>query len=155
MKHFKYASYVIRHKWYVFIECCKCGMPIRGILHDLSKLLPSEWFPYANYFYGNNRSVAVDKAFDFAWLLHQKRNRHHWQWWMLPEDDGGTKILPMSYEARLEMIADWRGAGKAMRKPNTNAWYFKNCKRIQLHPDTRYWVESILYDLPLWGKEQK
>ena len=49
MKHLKYLCYVLRHKWYVFIECCKLGIPVRGLVHDLSKFRPSEWFPYANF----------------------------------------------------------------------------------------------------------
>ena len=111
MKYLKYAWYIIKHKWYVMIECFKVGLYWQGITHDLSKLLPDEWFPYANYFYGFKKRDETgyykptdtgDKAFDFAWLLHQKRNPHHWQWWILPEDDGGTKILemPLKYKKR-------------------------------------------------------
>ena len=51
-KHFQYASYVIRHKWFVMLACFRMGLYWRGIKHDLSKLLPSEWVPYTNYFYG-------------------------------------------------------------------------------------------------------
>lgn len=41
MKTFKYLSYIIRHKWFVFIAACKLGIPWRGITHDLSKLMPA------------------------------------------------------------------------------------------------------------------
>jgi len=51
-REFKYAWYIIRHKWFVFLECGKRGLVWRGITHDLSKLRPSEWAPYADYFYG-------------------------------------------------------------------------------------------------------
>jgi hypothetical protein len=151
MKHIKYAAYVIRHKWYVFVECLKAGIPVRGIMHDMSKLRPSEWFPYANYFYkdstGNPPPTGDDK-FDFAWLLHQKRNDHHWQFWLLPEDDGGVKILPMSKKARLEMVCDWKGAARALRIGNRennylmSEWYEKNKGHMQLNPETRKWVED-------------
>ena len=36
-----------------------------------------------------------DGSFDSAWLLHQKRNAHHWQYWVLLEDEGNTKALEM------------------------------------------------------------
>ena len=119
-----YLKYVLRHKWYVFLECVKLGIPIRGITHDLSKFLPDEFIPYALHFYGGIKTGrdetgyykptdTGDPDFEMAWLLHQKRNDHHWQWWILPEDDGGTKILEMSEGACKEMLADWRGAGKA------------------------------------------
>ena len=105
MKYLKYCWYVIRHKWFVFIESYKLGIPWLGIIHDWSKFLPSEFLPYANFFYGSDAKQVRDETgyykptdtgnseFDFAWLLHQKRNKHHWQWWILPEDDGCIKVL--------------------------------------------------------------
>jgi hypothetical protein len=155
LKHFKYASYLFRHKWYVFIECCKAGIPWRGLVHDLSKFLPSEWIPYANHFYKPKQRDETgyykpcdtgDKAFDYAWLLHQKRNKHHWQWWVLPKGDGGVEILPMPDKYRKEMLADWRGAGRAQGYgDNTNEWYKANRNKMQLHPETRAWIEHQLY----------
>lgn len=155
-KHWLYLKYVARHKWYVFLACLEYGLIWRGIKHDWHKFLPSEWFPYVHFFYGGNgkpvsRRDATgyykptdtgDAAFDFAWLLHQKRADHHWQWWILPEDDGGVKVLPMSELARKEMVSDWRGAGRAQGKPNTWEWYATNKEKMQLHPDTRRWVEG-------------
>lgn len=154
-KYLKYLSYVTRHRWFVFLECCKMGIPWRGIVHDLSKYRPSEWFAYANYFYkpkgvrdetGYYKPTDTgDEAFDFAWLLHQKRNDHHWQWWVLPIDDGGLKCLPMSLEAKKEMLCDWRGAGRAQGYgDNTKAWYLKNRSKMLLHPDSRWLIEYWL-----------
>jgi hypothetical protein len=53
MMHLRYLKSQLRHKWFVFVECCKLGIPHLGIIHDLSKFLPSEWRGYACYFYGN------------------------------------------------------------------------------------------------------
>ncbi len=155
MKYLRYLNYVLRHKWFVFLEACRLGIPWLGIIHDLSKLLLSEWGPYAEFFYGKQAKVVRDStgyykptdtgnaAFDFAWLLHQKRNKHHWQWWCLPSEDG-MKVLPMPDRYLREMIADWRGAGRAQKKPDTRAWYAKNGCKMQLHPDTRKAVEAFL-----------
>ena len=52
-KFFKYLKYVIRHKYFVFLESCKLGIPIRGFVHDTSKFFPDEFFPYMNHFYGH------------------------------------------------------------------------------------------------------
>lgn len=154
MKYIKYLSYVIRHKWYVFLECYKIGIFWQGIIHDLSKFLPSEFIPYANYFYGNDNKKrdktgyykptdTGNKDFDFAWLLHQKRNKHHWQWWILPEDEGRIKILDMPLKYRKEMLCDWRGAGRAQGfGDNTKEWYEKNKDKMLLHKDTREWIEK-------------
>ena len=192
MKYLKYFMYVIKHKWYVYLA----GFGWMGVIHDWSKFRPSEFFPYAEHFYGkgieancykcgsiqgsqcgyNGSGIgdgvqAVnckdyeakgrrdetgyykptdtgDADFDFAWLLHQKRNKHHWQWWILPEDEAGIKIFPMPEKYRYEMLFDWLGASKAQgHGGDLNSvwkWYEKNGHKMQLHPDTRRWVESVL-----------
>lgn len=159
MKHLKYLRYVIRHKWYVMIECWKVGLYWRGLKHDWSKFLPDEWIPYANYFYGSGNTIkrgrdkngyyragwTGDMLFDFAWLLHQKRNDHHWQWWLLQEDDGDFKVFPMSRDCALEMICDWRGAGRAIHgRDETQQWYLANKSKMKLHDNTRLFVEEVL-----------
>jgi hypothetical protein len=157
-KHWKYASYVLRHKFFVMIECFKHGLIWRGLMHDLSKLCPGEWCPYANYFYPGGKprlwegkegyikpTETEDAAFDFAWLLHQKRNDHHHQWWVLPKDDGTVKCIPMSPASRLEMLCDWKGAGRAQGYGNDpTEWYLKNKDKMKLHPETRAWIEQQL-----------
>lgn len=163
-KHFQYFRYVLVHKWYVFIECCKLGIPWRGIVHDLSKFLPDEWTAYVCNFYGGSYLKAseiwrrlpgysgptkesVKSNFDLAWLHHQKRNRHHWQYWALVQDDDADRVLPMPDKYRREMLADWRGAGRAITsEDNTAEWYSERRERMKsvLHPETRRWIEEQL-----------
>jgi len=156
--YLQYLWYVLRHKWFVFLESCKLGIPWPGLIHDWSKFRPSEFLPYTRFFYnpdGSRRqrrdktgyykpSDTGDPAFDFAWFLHQKRNAHHWQYWCLPIDGGGLKLLPMPDRYRREMLADWRGAGRAQGTPDTLAWYTKHRNDLQLHPETRQWIEEQL-----------
>ena len=158
-RHFAYARYLTRHKWNVMVECFRHGLIWRGIRHDWSKYRPSEWFPYAAFFYTPSEQKTVkrdstgyykptdtgDAAFDFAWLLHQKRNRHHWQWWVLPEDDGGTKVLEMPDVYIKEMVCDWIGAGLAQgHGRDVVTWYDKNKEKMQLTSTTRRRVESLI-----------
>ena len=169
--HWKYLKYVLRHKWYVFLWCCRYGIPLAGIVHDLSKFLPVEWFPYVDKFYGgpypeaNHGDVRlwfddkytqswVDRRFDEAWNHHQKANPHHWQYWVLREDSGATKALKMPHRYMLEMLADWRGASMAIKgKDETNSWYCKNRSKIILHPETKRWIESHLGFIVLMNGE--
>jgi hypothetical protein len=153
--HLKYLSYVLRHKWFVFVECCKLGLPLQGLFHDISKLTPQEWSPYVNHFYGKKPSprdktgaynpLHVGEDFDYAWLSHQHHNKHHWQYWILRGDAGWTKTMPMPDRYRKEMLADWRGAGRAIKgKDDTAGWYRANKEKMELHPDTRAWIEKQL-----------
>jgi len=143
----KYFSYVLRHKWYVMIESIKLGVaPHQAIAHDWSKFLPSELIPYSVCFRtpdGIGRYLESPE-FAAAWNHHQKRNPHHWQYWMLTWDRGETECLPMPDKYRREMLADWRGAGRALGFPDTKAWYVKNRDNIKLHPDTRAWIDHEL-----------
>ena len=155
-KYLKYLSYVLRHKWFVFLECVKLGIPFRGIVHDFSKFLPSEFFPYANHFAGGIQTGrnktgyykptdTGDPDFDEAWFYHQKRNDHHWQYWCFPDEDGHPPMVrEMPIKCRKEMLADWRGAGKAQGTPDTLAWYKANGDKMTLGPETRAWVEEVI-----------
>jgi hypothetical protein len=98
-----------------------------------------------NYFYGE--SPKDTKSFDIAWLKHQKRNDHHWQWWILAEDSGNFKTMEMSIDATFEMVCDWWGASRAQGNGDWQGvfgWYEENQHKMELHPNTRDLVESIL-----------
>ncbi len=147
-------KYMLIHKYFVFLECCKWGIPVRGLLHDLSKFRPSEFFSYTEYYYyknGKRRRPAgsftnadtLDLKFEYAWLLHQNRNKHHWQFWIIPEL-AGNKITPMDEASAKEMLCDWIGAGRAKGDLDILSWYENNKDQMLLHEDTRRWIESQL-----------
>jgi len=155
--HWQYLKYLLRHKWFVLVAGTELHVSLWQLLtHDWSKFLPREWFPYVNYFYGTKddghslgrggyfHKAGVDLAFHRAWNHHQKRQPHHWQYWVLVKDDGSTVALPMPDKYLREMVADWKGAGRARGKPDTKAWYRKNRHKLKLHPDTQYYVEALL-----------
>lgn len=163
--HLKYLRYILRHKWFVFQAGLRTGTPLwRLLVHDWSKFLPSEWFPYARYFYGNFPDAketgrmmidfghnprdfkdVVEAEFGVAWLLHIHRNPHHWQHWILREDSGATIPLRMPEDCVREMVADWAGAGMAIRGEwEVDAWYKRNKDNIVLHHDSRFFAESLV-----------
>lgn len=76
--------------------------------HDVTKFDPAEYDAYDQYFYGkNSESEAVKGEFDRAWLHHLHKNSHHWQHWVLINDDDRTKGLDMDLYSVIEMISDW------------------------------------------------
>lgn len=146
--NFQYAWYVARHKYFVFVAGRKTRAPLwRLLIHDWSKMSAAEWKPYVDSFYGPGRTPAVRAAFDAAWLHHQHRNPHHWQHWLLREDNGNLKFLKMPDNFVREMVADWAGAGRAITgKWEIKEWYEKNRDKIQLHEHTRDRVEALIHD---------
>jgi Family of unknown function (DUF5662) len=164
VSHLRYLSYLLRHKWFVFVAGLRIGgIPLwHLIVHDWSKFLPCEWFPYVAYFYGKLPSwdeakiqcpgysycatkEAAAQRFDVAWLHHQHTNPHHWQHWILREDSGATKLLEMPDHFLREMVADWMGAGRVITgRWEAAKWYGRNQELIQLHSDVRKKVESLL-----------
>lgn len=143
--HARYASYVARHKWFVFRAGLKTRAPLwRLLIHDWSKLSLAEWRPYVETFYGSEPNH-WKHAFDRAWLHHQHRNPHHWQHWLLREDSGTLKTLPMPQHFVREMVADWMGAGRAITgRWEVADWYAKNRGTIQLAESTRYDVDALI-----------
>ena len=168
MNHLAYLQYVLRHKWFVFVECCKLGIPWLGIIHDWSKFLPSEWFGYVHFFHnpdGTNKqrrdstgyykpNDTGNAAFDWAWFWHQKHNRHHWQSWVFPlsieADNPPLRVKAIPDRYRREMLADWRGAGRAQGRPDVRAWWIANKGKMLLDFETVVWIEQQLglRDLP-------
>ena len=148
-KHFHYLRYLIRHKWFVFHAGIYTGAPLwRLLIHDWTKFLPCEWFPYVEMFYGKSPDNAgkVFSSFSRAWLHHQHWNKHHWQYWILKEDDGGSFALPMPERYWREMVADWMGAGRAINgRWEADDWYkTKGESNMVLDPDTKVKVWNLL-----------
>ena len=147
-RHLNYLKYLLRHKWFVFVACLRIGAsPWQGIIHDWSKFRPSEWIPYAQCFYAPDGSKQYKEGMDFAlaWNDHQKRNKHHWQYWLITWDRDVTEPLPMPHRYVKDMIADWMGAGRTITgKWEVGEWYNANCDKMILHESTRFKVEMIL-----------
>jgi len=152
--HLRYLRYVARHKLFVFGACLLFGGPRliwRGLIHDWHKLLPGEWIAYVRHFYGDK----ADKAgYDLAWLRHQRRADHHWQWWILLRDEGAYEPQPMSRVATNEMLCDWWGASRAQGNggwAGVLGWYNARRDTIVLHDETRLYVDKTLKELGTWG----
>lgn len=115
--------------------------------HDASKTDPEEYDAYDAYFYGNNRSYSVVQNFKKAWLRHIHNNPHHWQHWILINDDPkeGMVVIDMPYIYVVEMICDWWSF--SWTKGDLNeifGWYEDRKDYMKLSANTRRSVEYIL-----------
>lgn len=118
--------------------------------HDYSKNELDEYEAYDAYFYGGNRSYKVVQDFNYAWLNHIHRNPHHWQYWVLINDDPdeGEIILDMPYNYIIEMICDWWAF--SWNSGNLNEifdWYEEHKDYMKLSEKTRKKVEDVLTNI--------
>lgn len=115
--------------------------------HDDSKTNPDEYEAYDAYFYGGNKSYEVVNQFNRAWLRHIHRNPHHWQYWILINDnpDEGEIVLDMPDVYIIEMICDWWSfSWKSGNLEEIFDWYDKHKEHMKLSDYTRMKVEEIL-----------
>lgn len=159
----EYDKYLIEHRagvngaWKWMLDNIREDLDVTSIFvvpfsitcHDASKLSQNEYNAYDAYFYGKNKTKEIKENFNLAWLHHIHENPHHWQYWILMEDDPETgepfKCLEMPLYYVYEMICDWWSF--SFRKGDLNEifdWYEEHKKTIKLHPNTRKEVERIL-----------
>ena len=117
--------------------------------HDESKYSAEEYNAYDQYFYGGNRSYKVVQDFNYSWLHHIHQNPHHWQYWVLLEDDPETELpyktlmIPLPYI--FEMIADWWSfSWKSGNLFEIFNWYAEHRDRQYIHQESRKIVERVL-----------
>ena len=173
--YWKYLKYVLLHKWYVFVEAMKLGLVWHAMTHDLSKFSRAEFVPYALWFnstlgckydpddeYHGELKIIADKKhynledrFNSAWNHHQKKNKHHWDYWVTAT--GTPVIMPGKYI--MQMIIDWEAMGKTKTYGDTAELYYKRCSdKMKLHPSTidlldDYFTWGIRPDMVLSGRE--
>ena len=52
MKFFKHLKTINHHKWLVMKHCFKAGLYKQGLLHDMSKYSPTEFWAGVKYYQG-------------------------------------------------------------------------------------------------------
>lgn len=144
MKHLKYLWYLIRHKTFVFRAGLVTKAPLWNLfIHDWSKFMPCEWFPYAEQFYGNQPG---QDAFAKAWLHHIHFNPHHWNHYVLVGNNKTTHtVIEIPEKYVREMIADWLGASRTISGSwDLTEWWTENKDLVVLHEKTRPLVDKLL-----------
>lgn len=130
---FKHIKLVNSHKWKVFKLCCKAGIPVQGIFHDLSKYSITEFKESVRYYEGTVSPLLISKnqnGYSKAWLHHKGRNKHHFEYWFDVCTLDKAPIMPYKYA--VELICDTISAGKTYLgygwTPEKQIEYFNNRK---------------------------
>ena len=112
--------------------------------HDKSKYSEEEFDDYLNYFYPSIGYEPDEVAFNRAWCHHQNHNPHHWQYWILINDNGKLNVLDMDLVYIFEMLCDWHSFSAKDSTSTAYNWYNDNKYNIILSNNTRAKVEELL-----------
>lgn len=137
LKHYvEYFKYTIEHKRNVFIDCWNEGLYVHAFTHDLSKFLPSEFFPYANKFFKKDDKNAAEnkELFNKAWKKHYTRNKHHPEHWV-------GRDMPIKHIK--QMVCDLKAMSRKFGG-SAQEYYLNNYYKWDITPNTRYYLEIHL-----------
>lgn len=158
--HFKTIT---KHRHAVIRHCFKAGIPLRGLLHDLSKYTPAEFIPGARFYTGSkspNEGERDAYGYSRAWLHHKGRNRHHFEYWN-DYNKIEKRVMPvkMPLEFAVEMFCDRVAASKIYQGENyTEAHpleYYSRAKTQRfIHPETAQFLEMLLRMLAEIGEDK-
>ena len=158
IKHFRTIT---KHRHMVLGLCIKAGIPIRGLLHDISKYSPTEFIEGARFYLGFKSPTERERevyGYSKAWMHHKGRNRHHFEYWT--DYNVETKQLePVKMPIKFvkEMFCDRVAAGRVyLGKDYTNDnpinYFLRGRAKLSMHPETAALLESWLLLLQKEGE---
>ena len=164
IKWLAHLKTVLHHKRYVMQHCFRVGLYRQGILHDMSKFSPAEFFVGARYYQGNrspNEAERSEKGYSSAWLHHKGRNKHHLEYWIDYSPVGDHRMTGMEMPVRyvVEMFCDRVAASKTYRKEaycdrDPYDYYMRSQDHYMLHPHTRELLLEMLTMLKDEGEDK-
>ena len=162
MHIFKHFWTITHHRHLVIKYCAKLGIFWQGLLHDLSKYGPTEFFEGAKYYVGfrsPTEGARQEHGYSKAWMHHKGRNKHHFEYWTDINNET-RKYEPVKMPIRYvkEMLADRMAASKTyLKEKYTDSspldYFNSHNARDKMHPDTCNLLESWLILLSNEGEK--
>lgn len=154
-KFFGHLKTVCKHKYWVSYYAMRLGIPVRGLLHDLSKFHPVEFFESVKYYTGTHSPIDECKkmnGYSKAWMHHKGHNKHHYEYWQDNFDNGGQPLC-MPYKETLEMLCDYLGAGRAYNgkdftfQKEYEWWKNKSSKPLAMHEVQKHFFDYVFQSM--------
>ena len=162
MSAYKHLKTITKHRHAVIKHAFKAGIPLRGLLHDLSKYSPEEFMAGAKFYLGTRSPDEAERekfGYSKAWMHHKGRNKHHFEYWC--DYNPQTKIMspvemPVKYV--VEMFCDRVAASKIYQgcqyTDSHPLEYFMRAKTTRaIHPETSEELEFLLNELANHGEK--
>ena len=152
---FAHLHKVRTHRKWARHYCFKVGLYWQGLVHDLSKYSPTEFWESVEYYQGNRSPIDTckeNKGYSLAWLHHKRKNKSHREYWTDCYDQG-TASIAMPYKYAVEMLCDFLAAGRAYNglaftyEDEFNWWKNQLNKNICIHPHTAKFITLALQRL--------
>ncbi|MBR5289226.1 MAG: catalase [Clostridia bacterium] len=144
-RFFGHLKTVTRHRHLVFCGCVRAGIPLQGLLHDLSKFSPTEFLPGVRFYDGHHSPTEDERrlsGYSRAWMHHKGRNKHHWEYWTdYYSAQGQYEPVPMPRRYLAEMVCDRMAASKVYKGAEYSdacpvEYLLKGKMRKLMHPQT-------------------
>lgn len=157
---FLHFHLVNKHRFWVFKLSCKAGIPLQGLVHDLSKYSPTEFWESVKYYNGGYspiQNAKKDKGYSKAWLHHKGRNKHHYEYWYDETIENKCALMPLKYFK--EMVCDTMAAGIVYQGKKWNKEYELNYwnrvkKDVAIMDDRiRALLTRVYTDISIYGIE--
>ncbi len=154
---------ILKHKRLVLIHCMKVGIPLQGLIHDLSKFSPREFYYGVKYFKGDkspNEGEREAYGYSMAWMHHKGRNRHHFEYWTdYNIRDKRVRPVKMPLKYVIEMFCDRVAASKTYNKDNFTikdpiSYFMYRKPHRFIHPETEAFLEKLLRMYSIIGEEK-
>ena len=150
---FGHLKTISKHKFIVFKLSIKAGIPLRGLVHDLSKFSPEEFFESVKYYTGYKSPIVKckeKKGYSRAWLHHKGRNKHHFEYWYDFNSPENTPIIPYKYAA--EMVCDTVAAAityhkKDFKEENVYNYFVKRKDLEYINPKIVIFLKETYKEL--------
>lgn len=112
LKHFHTVN---KHRFLVFINECKVGIPFLGLKHDLSKYSPKEFINSAKYYNGHYSPIVNERLneglYSSIFNHHTNKNKHHYEYY-IDVNEGDILLIQMPFKYSLEYVIDVISASK-------------------------------------------
>ncbi len=157
----RHLQTINRHRFLVLKHCRRCGILWQGLVHDLSKYSPQEFWAGARYYQGTRSPNDAERRANGAskaWMHHKGRNKHHYEYWTdygtgLPMPD--YRPVPMPNRYIIEMFCDRVAACETYHRGDFSrsqplAYFDRGHTERLMHPET---AKKIRYLLKLYAEK--
>lgn len=163
MKWLKHLITITKHRNMVMKFCFMAGIPLQGLMHDLSKYSHAEFCAGAKYYQGNRSPNDKQRelfGYSSAWLHHKGRNKHHFEYWS-DFNPKTKKVEPIDMPDKYikEMFCDRLAASMIYKKDAYNdsfplEFFTREKVFMSMHENTKAKLENLMVMLKEKGQKE-